>query len=299
MSIGKGDQWLDNNALDNAKNWEDFSKSDFFYKIGTWNPKANGVRYLKMLLYNMSMNLTKEDLDILKNITNRDILKTYNVKINGVEIDFDYIQVIDEIQFLSHTVKKSRTILEIGSGYGRTCHAILCNFDTIEKYIIADLDAMLIHSKNYLQKVLSKENYDKVQFISVESQLENLLSTAVDLTIQIDALNEIQPSEVKLYLEMIDKNSKFFYTKNPLGKYIDASLDNHWSGNKAVENVMKSGLLTDVIDIDNNEDIINSVPKFIETYTPSTKWICHSNRWAKPTPFMWQVIYKRGSVDEL
>jgi len=294
--VGKGNQWLDNNALDSAKSWEEFSKSDFFYKIGTWNPKANGVRYLKMLLYNMGMNLTEEDLDILRNITNRNILKTYDVKINGVEIDFDYIQVIDEIQFLSPVVKKSKNILEIGSGYGRTCHAMLCNFDTIESYIIADLDAMLIHSKEDLKNTLSDENYKKVTFISVESQLEDLLSIDVDLTIQIDAFNEMDKKDIIFYLKMIDKNSKYFYTKNPLGKYTDASLDNHWSGNKAVENVMNSGLLTDVIDIDDSEAIITSVPKFVETYTPSKKWLCHSDKWAKPTPFMWQAIYKRESV---
>ena len=54
MSIGKGKQWVDNNKLisTDITNWDNFKRSDFFYKIALWNPDTNGLRYLKFLLYN-------------------------------------------------------------------------------------------------------------------------------------------------------------------------------------------------------------------------------------------------------
>ena len=42
------------------------------------------------------------------------------------------------------------SVLEIGAGYGRTCHGLLSNLH-INEYTIIDLENMLEHSKEYLK----------------------------------------------------------------------------------------------------------------------------------------------------
>ena len=86
--------WEENNKKNNFNStidWDQFKRSEFFYKIGMWDPNLNGVRYLKMLLYNLGSALTNGQLEMLSNISNRTLGHPFSVSINGVEIDFDYL----------------------------------------------------------------------------------------------------------------------------------------------------------------------------------------------------------------
>ena len=140
--LNESRQWEKINKLapKDLDSWEEFKRSDFFYKITVWNPMENGVRYLKMLLYNLGKNLSEDELLILDKITNRNIGRPYCVNIEGRDIDFDYLQAAYEINTLYNTIPKYQlgTLLEIGAGYGRTYHSILCNYPDVKEYIILD-----------------------------------------------------------------------------------------------------------------------------------------------------------------
>jgi len=292
----QSDLWeKNNNRFDNNVkiDWDEFKHSDFFYKIALWNPSVNGVRYLKMLLYNLGMGLSESHLNFLNKIHNRNIGNPYSVTVNGCEFDFDYLNSVYEIFTIKDYLDLSeKKILEIGAGYGRTCHSIVSNFD-VDEYFIVDLDTMLQISKQYLHKVLPSNQYKKINFVSVDSFD---FSSSFDLAIQIDGFNEMDSSVVLGYLDFVSKHCEFFYTKNPVGKYKDRELDDHWSGKEDVDLAMNVGILVDVLgDIHDSVLIEKYSKKFIDSFTPSEAWRCIHSNWANPFAYYWEALYCRGN----
>ena len=277
-----------------SKQWEKintFEGDDFFHKITAWDPNTNGVRYLKMLLYNLGMNLTKKEFEILDRIKNRNTDNPYSVTINGRTIDYDYLQTIYEVSVLKkydgyYQENYFDSVLEIGAGYGRTCHGLLSNLN-INEYTIIDLENMLEHSKKYLKSVLDPITYEKITFLTID-EFHKLKD--YDIAIQIDAFNEMDRETVETYLKNIKTHCNMFYTKNPVGKYLDKSLDNHILGDEMVQNALSSGILTDMVDINDNQNIKRASNKFIETYK-FIDWQVNYEGWAKPVSFMWESLY--------
>lgn len=213
------------------KNLNNFKSTKVNFKIALWDPKLNGVRYLKTLLYNLAASLSKESYKKLSNIKNRNIGNPFTITYNNQKICLDYLQAILELEFIEKHFKiKNSDILEIGAGYGRTCHAILANHK-VKSYTIVDLENCLELAHSYLKRVLNKPVFSKINFIKVKKF--NLLSGLFfDLVINIDSFAEMDKETVKYYLQFIDKHSGFFYVKNPVGKYLDKSLDSHYQGKK-------------------------------------------------------------------
>jgi hypothetical protein len=183
------------------------------------------------------------------------------------------------------------SILEIGAGYGRTCHAIISNRD-IKSYYIIDLENCLQLSRRYLKKVLPEKNYRKISFIR-ETNLATLADTRFDLCINIDSFAEMNKDVVGKYLSFIKQRCNFLYVKNPVGKYFDKSLDDHSQGNQVVELALNQGVLKDVIDIHNNVEVKKQTEKFLKAYSPGKGWECLNNSWAKPWSYYWQAIYEK------
>jgi len=295
--LGANEFWKDiNNDIINESNFKDsfkdFKRNDINYKISIFNPEKNGVRYLKTLIYNLVYDMSDKQLDKLKKLENRNFGNPYTVKVRDVDIDLDYYQALDELSFIEESFDfKESHILEIGAGYGRTPHTILSNHD-ISSYTIIDLKDTLFISQNYLKEVLKLEQYNKITFLSVE-EFELSQLTNFDLTINIDSFAEMDEKVVYEYFNIIDKYSKFFYTKNPVGKYLDKTLDNHSQGKKIIEQALKNGILKDILDIDCDIDIKKCSNKFVSAYLPNNNWKMLSESWAKPFSYYWQVIYKK------
>jgi len=289
----RNNEWFDTTA---KIDWDKFKHSDFFYKIALWNPSANGVRYLKMLLYNLGMGLSEYHLNVLNKIPNRNIGNPYSVMVNGCEFDFDYLNSAYEISTIKDYLDLSeKRILELGAGYGRTCHSIISNFD-IDEYVIVDLDTMLQISRQYLHKVLPSNQYKKIHFVSADNI--SSLSGDFDLAIQIDGFNEMDREVVFKYLDIISETCNYFYTKNPVGKYLDASLDNHWEGKVFVDSALSAGVITDIIDIHNDTENKSQIDRFVDIFCPNRvygqNWNCLHSSWAPPISFMAEAFYCRG-----
>ena len=124
--------------------------------------------------------------------------------------------------------------------------------------------------------------------------MDEISNKKFDLAIQIDGFNEMDIQDVYFYLDYIDNHCNYFYTKNPVGKYFDKSLDNHWSGQSTVDNALKSGILTDIIDIDDNIIVEeNGNNKFISSFTPSNNWRCIYSGQSVPISFYWEALYEK------
>jgi putative sugar O-methyltransferase len=280
--------------LNKTNNLKDFKRTDINFRIALWNPKASGIRYLKTLIYNLCSLLSEKDWDKIKKISNRDFGDPIAIKYNGESICLDYLQAFYELEFINRCVDINRLrFLEIGGGYGRTCHAIISN-SNVKEYFIVDLKNCLNLSRNYLRKVLSSDKFKVVKFILADS-FDLLKNEYFDICINIDSFAEMDLSAVQNYLGYINKHCKYFYTKNPVGKYYDKTLDGHVYGDKIVKIALNMGLLRNVIDIHDNFQVINQARKFVRVYNPGKTWRCIAEQWAKPWSFYWQAMYENRS----
>lgn len=287
--------WRDiNKNIINKKNiatLDNFKSNEINHRISLWNPQTNGTRYLKTLIYNLSSELTPSDWIKIKKIKHRTIGNPISVKYNNQEICLDYIQALYELNFIEKKIDlNDKKIIEIGVGYGRTCHSIISNHN-VKSYHIVDLENCLHLSQRYLKAVLTKEQFSKIIFLTNE-ELHDVEEAHFDIAINIDSFAEMDSTVVFSYLDYIAKSCNYFYTKNPVGKYLDKSLDNHSRGKRTVLNAMKTGILRNIVDITDNNSIELNSKKFIKAYCPNKQWQSICNSWAKPWSHYWQAMYK-------
>jgi len=188
-------------------------------RLAAWDPFDKSMRYYKFLLFNAAKQKPHEFFDALRRLRNTGTGKPVTVSVADCQIDIDYLFAVEEFLFLHehmnlNTVKK---VVEIGAGFGRTCHAILSLVNSVEEYTIVDLPAVLNLSQAYLKKA-APDYFDRVTFIeSDDTHAWHTLQP--DLVINIDSFQEMPPEVVDGYMSKIISASSSFYCKNPTGKY--------------------------------------------------------------------------------
>lgn len=262
------------------------------FKLALWDPRANGVRYLKALIYNASARLTSESWTRLRRTRNREVGDPIAVRYNGEPICLDYLQAVLELEFIAnHLELDGLSILEIGAGYGRTCHVIMSNCD-VAAYHIVDLDNSLELARKYLGAVLDREQFAKIQFRTVDDVDTSLGAARLDLCINIDSFAEMEARTVENYLSLINDGCRYFYVNNPVGKYLDKSLDNHSQGADVVALAMETGLLRKVIDIHDSQAVEAQSRRFTDAYVPGDGWECIASSRAALWSYYWQALYR-------
>lgn len=293
--IGASRLWEQVNANDvtaeAARDLSHFRSSRVNFRIALWDPATNGVRYLKYLLFNSCRHLTQGQLRILDRVKNRGVGKPLTVFYRGRDVCLDYLQATLEFDFISSKVQlRGFDVLEIGAGYGRTAHVLLSN-SLVRSYTIVDLDNCLELSKTYLHKVLTSRQYAKLRFFKV-SDFSALSQARFDLAINIDSFAEMEPSTFRAYLRYIGTHCNSFYSKNPVGKFIDPSL--YGARKKKLAKIARlMGPLRRVIDIFDQDAVMSQVPTFLEAYRPKGFRLC-GNSWAGPWSYYWQALYRRS-----
>ncbi|WP_062346004.1 putative sugar O-methyltransferase [Herbidospora yilanensis] len=293
---GQSPQWARINrtslALD-ALDLATFKSSKVNYKISLWNPEANGLRYLKTLTYNLAADLSPENRARLARIRNRDVGAPITVTVDGDRVCLDYLQAVHELEFVSRSVKlDGARVLEIGAGYGRSCHAVLSNHDVAE-YVIVDLENCLTLTRDYLRAVLTPAQFGRVRFLGIDEVDDLVGGPGFDLCLNIDSFAEMNEETARNYLTVIDTVATAFYTKNPVGKYLDYSLDRQYDGEEAVRLALGSGLLRDIVDVHDASAVREHAARFVSVYRPGPGWTLVEDGWARPWTFYWQALYTR------
>jgi putative sugar O-methyltransferase len=285
--------WVTEDAAVDLTNFRSDQRN---YNISLWNPEANGVRYLKTLVYDLAGQLDQDDWARLRNIPNRTVGNPLTVRYDGEELCLDYAQASLEVGFIERAVDlRDARVLEIGAGYGRTCHAMLSNHDLAE-YCIVDLPNTLRLSQRYLREVLDDERFAKMRFVQVDDIDEVLDAARFDLGVNIHSFTEMTPETVQGYLDLIDEKCGAFYAKNPLGKFLDKELDGHFKGDEAVRMALQTGPLRKVLDIFDSQALEAAVPDFIEAYRPAADWRCVAEARAVPWSYFWQAVFAKDGL---
>ncbi|WP_199191698.1 putative sugar O-methyltransferase [Amycolatopsis sp. CA-126428] len=263
------------------------------YKLALWDPRANGVRYLKALIYHLASGLDEANLTRLRAIRNREVGDPISVRCHGEPVCMDYLQATFELAFLGkHVDLDGCAVLEIGAGYGRTCHAVLSNHD-VASYTIVDLPNSLALAEDYLRQVLDDERFAKIRFVLADNADELYTEPVFDLCVNIDSFAEMDETTVRNYLALIADRCRRLYVNNPVAKYLDKSLDDHAQGDDVVQLALQTGLLRDVIDVHDSDAIEGQVGAFTDAYRPDGSWELVEVAPVVPWSYYRQALYQR------
>ena len=217
-------------------------------RLAGWSAIENSTRYYKALLYEFSLYL--DELISRKNKENsllKMIDKIHNINLGnpttidylGREISLDYLLSIEECNFCEEKLRASKNICEIGAGFGRSCHSILSLFD-VENYTIIDLPEMIGLSRKYLSAVLDADKFKKIKFLNANDYEKN---GNIDFVLNVSSMQEMEPKHVLKYLDWISKNSKYFFTKNVIGKYKPEEINLKIKNSNEHKSVLEMGIL--------------------------------------------------------
>lgn len=263
-------------------------------KLSMWDPATNGVRYVKSLIFHIGMTMSEENLARVRRIRNRQLGSPITVRVRGEHLCTDYLLGVHELDFVApHVPLDGARVLEIGAGFGRTCHTLVSNHD-IAEYTIVDLPSTLALSRAYLTAVLSEEQLARMTFVTIDEADALFATTTFDLAVNIDSFAEMTPATVASYLEAIDGTCRWFYSANPVGKYLDPTLDGHSLGAELVNLALATGPLHDVIDISDTDQVRAQVPKFLDAYRPGSAWHAVADGHHLAYPHYWQGLYRKS-----
>ncbi|MFH9070592.1 putative sugar O-methyltransferase [Streptomyces alboflavus] len=281
---------------DGADNLTDFKSDSRNYHLALWDPRRNGIRYLRALVYELATRLGPEDWQKIRNTKNREVGNPVEVRLDGTSVCLDYLQAALELGFIEKELDlRGGRVLEIGAGYGRLAHAMLSNYD-LDSYCVIDLKNTLSLSRSYLREVLSEKQFAKMRFVQVDDVTASLDTAQFDLCVNIHSMTEMIPETVEEYLRLIDRTCTAFFVKNPVGKYIDPSLDGYYKGDEAVQEALASGPLRQQLDIHDSEAVQAAAPDFLDAYRPGTAWSPAAHGRGVPWSYFWQALYTKDST---
>lgn len=241
-------------------------------RLAAWDPLDRSMRYFKFLLFTAAQRQPERFFDLYRSLGKVDIGAPVSVTVGGCEINIDYYLSVDEFMFLEAAgLDRVSSIVEIGAGFGRTCHALLSlSSEGVKEYCIVDLPEVLELSRRVLQQVVP-EHYGKIRFVDA-TDTESWKGLSADLAINVDSFQEMLPGTIDAYMQGLIANCRYFYVKNPIGKYDPATVGILNVDAHKLQDVFSLGFCREVIDIFNDESLSAARPRYIEAYSPGLNW---------------------------
>ena len=266
-------------------------------RLAAWDPFDNSMRFFKFLFFHQIQTKDKSFFANYAKIGSTSLGNPVTLKSpSGEEINLDHFFSIEEYTFLSANLNLDKIyhVVEIGAGFGRTAQALIKLVRNIEKYTIVDIPEVLSLSLSYLEKVLSKEEFAKLEFVDALSLEKDRHSfNSVDLVVNIDSFQEMPPETIRYYFERVINNSQFFYSKNVVGKYRPESVGLYDVNEEQLLDVFSLGLSTDVIDIFNEGELIKARQNHVEQYRPSGSVAVIAQEPLGIFPYYLNVLYEK------
>lgn len=157
------------------------------------------------------------------------------IHLYGKRISQDISNSYMEYSYIRHSLGNSfssiKTIAEVGGGYGRLSYLFhLFHQSDGVKIVLVDLPPALLVAQWYLRKVFPDakimdyrnfSSFSETEQLFRESsicfllphQLEMLPEGTLDLLINVSSLQEMSREQINHYYELVDKKTRFFYTK--------------------------------------------------------------------------------------
>lgn len=271
-------------------------------RLAAWDPFDKSMRYFKFLFLHQ---IRTKDNAFFANYARIGPTSLGNpvtlMAPSGQAVNLDHFFSVEEYTFLSANLNLDKIghVVEIGAGFGRTAQALIKLVGNIREYTIVDIPEVLSLSRSYLEKVLSEEEYAKLSFVNALSLHEDRRDFhPVDLVINIDSFQEMPQETIRYYFERIINDSRYFYSKNAIGKYRPESIGLYHTDEKQLLDVFSLGLSTEVIDIFNEGEMERARQKHVEHYLPSKFFSVIAQEPLGIFPYYLNVLYGRNSMDD-
>lgn len=261
-------------------------------RLAAWDPFDRSMRFFKFLLYTTAQRQSDRFFSLYRKLGNVDIGGPVSVSLRACNVNIDYFLSVEEFLFLDSVIDLStiRSVVEVGAGFGRTCHALLklCDAGRLDRYIIVDLPEVLELSRRVLALAVP-DHFDKIEFVdAIGGEWKEI---SADLAINIDSFQEMLPSAIDVYMRELVTKARFFYLKNPIGKYDPESIGLPDSNPDKMQDVYALGYCRDVIDIFNDVALAAARARYIDAYRPAHNWRLIADRAMELFPYYQHALY--------
>ena len=262
-------------------------------RLAAWDPFDRSMRYFKFLLYTAAQRQPERFFTLYRRLGKVDIGEPVAVALHGCDINIDYFLSVDEFLFLESAIDLGtvRSVIEIGAGFGRTCHTLLCAAGALEQYCIVDLPEVLELSRRVLNQVVPM-HYHKIRFVDATAE-ENWNGLTADLAINIDSFQEMLPRTIDSYMGRLVSNARLLYVKNPIGKYDPTNVGLADVDPQKVRDVFSLGYCREVIDIFNDVALASARYRYLDAYRPAPNWRVVADRPMELFPYYQHALYAR------
>lgn len=262
-------------------------------RLATWPPED--PRWFKFMLFYAALNRSEKFFESYAALskTNTLVGNPITVTVKGLKIDLDYLLGVEEYLFLSESLTEAsspKSIIEIGAGFGRTCHTMLHLFPRIESYTIVDLPSMLALSKPVLSRSIP-QHLDRIRFVDATNP-SAWQGLSADVAINIDSFQEMTPATIDGYMQGIVQNCLAFYSKNAVGKYTPQSVLLPVNPKQPTEDVFELGYCRDVIDIFDDAALEAARLKYLMAYAPAATWVSLRDKQCTLFPYFHHAVWR-------
>lgn len=191
----------------------------------------------------------------------------------GRPVCLDYAQAALEAEFILRRASlRGARVLEIGAGYGRTCHVLLSNVP-IAAYTIVETRRGLARCRAYLRRALPARLFARVELVAAERR-GVLAGRTFELGLLVDSMAELAEDTRYGYRALVDASCRTFYVKNPATAWLTGPSDARvYDGDLARAHR----------------------GRFLRDFRPGARWRSVADGWARPWPHFWQAFYRRAA----
>ena len=260
-------------------------------RLGSWDPFDKTMRYFKFMLFSAAERQQPEFFEHYRRLRNIDVGAPVSVKVHGCAINIDYLMSVQEYMFMDSCVsfETLRSVVEIGAGFGRTCHTLLSLSDAIERYTIVDLPNVLALSRRVLAET-APDRLEIIEFIDA-TNADDWRGLERDLAINIDSFQEMLPGTIDAYLTGIVSGCRHFYTKNTVAKYEPSAVGIEGASPESLYDVFSLGYCRNVIDIFDDRALAEARQAYVGAYRPSADWKLVADKPAELFSYFHQAFY--------
>ena len=246
--------------MNEAGIWQSFN----YFMTALFAPRHEYLKKRHTIYYNVLTNLLwkyvekHDDENLLDKLIEPAEGNPLDVQQNGRLISQDLANSVLEYKAILHPEVDRRdvkTVLELGSGYGRTAYIFLA-LQSGCRYILVDIPPALYIAQRYLttvfpdrhvflfqpigsfEDVADEFNNSSIIFLT-PNQLELLPDNATDLFITISSLHEMRMDQIRYYFTEIERlTRRYFYFKqwkettvpfeNETVREADYPIGEHW-----------------------------------------------------------------------
>lgn len=240
-------------------------------RLAAWDPRDGTYRYFLATLFNATRAQPDRFFDLYERLEHTDLGNPLAVEHHGLRVNLDYFLAVDEFLFLEsrlgeQTVNEIHKVVEVGAGFGRTCHTFLSLFPNVQEYVIVDLPEMLQLSRAFLAATVPAF-VNRVRFVNALRE-EDWRGQKPDLALNIDSFQEMPRHAIDAYYAALFGTARWVYVKNPVCKYDPARLGIGASENVERTGVFELGYMTEMADIFSDAALRTPRSLYVERYRP-------------------------------